>query len=244
MARYFEEEKKSGYGKTYTTFKAIADKPRRMTTYGDDPWPVGAFPVAELKVANPAERTLFDNDLYDLDIDLAKHSAITLNDHMLWEGHDDYKIEKAVEKQRDTPQMFVSEPAEVVGLYADPSMRHTVGTLGGLALNQFGKLRADSSLSQYSSRLAKRGIDAGLVKANPNNIDAESTFDTNLPPRELEYDVESATNPTFVPPTSLSEISRPRLDHARRTVHGMLRPKTSPEQFGPLQPDPQLPGME
>ena len=242
MARYFEEDKKSGYGKTYTTFQAIADKPRRVYT-NDDP-PFGNFPVAELKVANPAERTLFDNNLYDLDIDLAKHSARTLNDRMLWEGHYDDEIDKAVEKQRDTPQMFVSEPAEVVGLYADPSMRHTVGTLGGLALNQFGKLRADSALSQYSSRLAKRGIDAGLVKANPNNIGAESTFDTNLPPRELEYDVESATNPTFVPPTSLSEISRPRLDQARRTVHGMLRPKTSPEQFGPLQPDPQLPGME
>lgn len=241
MASYFEEDKKS-YNKTYTTFQAIADKPRRVYT-NDDP-PYGNFPVAELKVKNPEERTLFDNNLYDLDIDLAEHSARTLGEHMLWEGHDDYKIEKAEEAQRNTPQMFVSEPAEVVGLYADPSMRHTVGTLGGLALNQFGKLRADSSLSQYSSRLAKRGIDAGMVKANPDNIGAEPTFDSDLPPREWTYDVESVTNPTLVPPTSHSEISRPRLDHARRTVHGMLRPKTSPEQFGPLQPDPQLPGME
>jgi len=163
---------------------------------------------------------------------------------MNWKGHSDDEIHKAVEEQRNTPQMFLSEPAEFTGLYADPSMRHTVGTLSGLALNQFGKLRADSSLSKYSSRLAKRGIDAGVVEANPHNISAKPTIDTDMSLREWEYEIKSPTDHTLVPRAHLSEISKPRLDQARRTVHGMLRPKTSQEQFGPLQPDPQLPGME
>ena len=245
MARYFDFDKTRDdktRNTAYTKFRAVADKPRRVTMYGDEL--SGDFPFAEITVKNPAERTLFDNSLYDLDIDLAEHSARTLNDRMQWQGHDDDEIEEAVEEQRNTPQMFLSEPTEVAGLYADPSMRHTVGTLGGLALNQFGKLRADYTLSQHSSRLAKRGIDAGVVEGNPDNIDAEPTFESTLHPVEWGYAVESATNPTLVPPTSHSEISRPRLAHARRTVHGIFRPKTSPEQFGPFLPDPQLPGME
>jgi hypothetical protein len=241
MTKYFEEGKKS-YSNTYTTFHAISDKPRRVSTFNGEP--VGDFPFAELMVRKPTERPLFDTHLYYLDIDLPDYSARTLGDRMRRDGHDEDEIRKAVEEQRNTPQMFVSRPAEVVGLYADPSMRHTVGTLGGLAINQFGKLRADHTLSQYSSRLAKRGIDSGVVEGDPDNSSAEPNINTSLSPRERGYDVESATNHTLVPPDYFSEISKPQLDHARRTVHGILRPKTSPEQFGPFLPDPQLPGME
>lgn len=242
MTRYYESNLEAYNNEKYTKFHAIADKPRRVITHEDEVF--GDFPFAELTVQNPKERTLFDNSFYDLDVDQAEQSARTLGSRMRWAGHDEDEIEKAVEEQTNTPQMFYSEPAEVVGLYADPSLRHTVGTLSGLALNQFGKLRVDEFLSKYSSRLAKRGIDAGVVEANPHNISAKTNIDTDLSPREWGYNVESTTNPTLVPPTSHSEISKPRLDHARRTIHGIIRPKTSSEQFGPLQPDPQLPGME
>ncbi len=234
MARYYEEH----YGDDSLRFLAVADKPRSVFT--DENGTAGDFPVAELEVLPPGELPTFDKHLYDL----PATSASAIGGRMATQGYDEDEIRKAMDKQTNTPQMFYSEPAEIVGLYADPSMRHTVGTLGGLAINQFGKVRADSNLSKYSSRIVRRGIDAGLVEANPLNIGAASNFNTALSPMTEAFNVESSTRPTIVPPEFISEISRPRVDHARKTVHGMLRPKTSPEQFGPFLPDPKLPGME
>lgn len=240
MAKYYEEHNADGGNSL--RFLAVADKP--LSVFTDEHGTAGDFPVAELEVLPPGELTTFDKHLYDLDIDLPATSASAIGGRMATQGYDEDEIRKAMDKQTNTPQMFYSEPAEIVGLYADPSMRHTVGTLGGLAVNQFGKIRADSNLSKYSSRIVRRGIDAGLVEANPLNIGAASNFNTDISPVTEEFNVESSTRPTIIPPGFISEISRPRVDHARKTVHGMLRPKTSSEQFGPFQPDPKLPGME
>ena len=240
MAKYYEEENVDGNG--VWRFLAVADKPRSVFT--DDKGNAGDFPVAHIDVDPPKEHLLFDKYDYDTDQDLGITSYNRMFARMHDQGYSENEIHKAVEEQYNTPQMFYHEPAEVVGMFADPSMRHTVGTLGGLALNQFGKIRSDSALSEHSSRLVKRGAAAGIVEPHPLNVDAAPNFPTGLEPLTEELEVESLTNPTHIMPVWLSEVSRPRVDHARRTVHGMLRPKTSPEQFGPFLPDPQLPGME
>lgn len=242
MVKYYEEYSDHLDGENTLYFRAVADKPRSVFT--DEHGTAGNFPVAEIEVAPPRERMLFDAYDYSVDHDLGNTSAEHMYSRMKSQGYSENEIHKAVEEQYNTPQMFYHEPAEVIGLYADPSMRHTVGTLGGLALNQFGKVRADSVLSEQSSRLVRRGVDAGLVEPNPLNTSVESNIITNLEPLTEVYDVESSTNTNRIHPEYHSEVSKPRVDQARKTIHGMLRPKTSPEQFGPFLPDPQLPGME
>ena len=242
MVKYYEEYSDHLDGENTLHFRAVADKPRSVFT--DEHGTAGKFPVAEIEVAPPRERMMFDASDYSVNHDLANTSSESMYFRMKSQGYSENEIHKAVEEQYNTPQMFYHEPAEVIGLYADPSMRHTVGTLGGLAINQFGKLRADSILSDQSSRLVRRFVDSGLVEPHPLNTDAESNITTNLEPITETYDVESPTNPNLVHPEFLSEVSKPRVDQARKTIHGMLRPKTSSEQFGPFQPDPQLPGTE
>jgi hypothetical protein len=213
----------------------------------------GAFPVAKLAVQIPSARALFDNSDYhedtdDLDYDyldedpdyddLAELSARRLGRYMGGENYHPDDIAAAKESQRNTPQMFHTEPAEVLGLFADPSMRHTVGTLGGLALNQFGKtLRASDSLSKHSSRLVQRGVKAGLIDTHPANPFGNAT--NAIDHREV-FETHALGSPTGNTPGGYDfkaehqEIPKPRLDAARKTIHGMLRPKTSPEQFGAL----------
>lgn len=211
------------------------------------------FPVAKLAVQIPSAHALFNNSDYhedtdDLDYDylaedpdyddLGELSARRLGRYMGGEGYHPDDIEAAKESQRNTPQMFHTEPAEVTSLSADPSMRHTVGTLGGLALNQFGKtLRASDSLSKHSSRLVQRGAEAGVIDTHPANPfgNANNAIDH----REV-FETHALGSPTGNTPGGFDfrsehkEIPKPRLDTARKTIHGILRPKTSPEQFRAL----------
>ena len=211
------------------------------------------FPVAKLSVQIPSAHALFDNSDYhedtdDLDFDylgedpdyddLAGLSARRLGRYMSGEGYRLDDVEAAKDSQRNTPQMFHTEPAEVTGLFADPSMRHTVGTLGGLALNQFGKtLRASDSLSKHSSRLVQRGVEAGFIETHPTNPFGDAT--NAIDHREV-METHALDSPTGTTPGGYDfknehqEIPKPRLDAARKTIHGMLRPKTSPQQFRAL----------
>lgn len=212
-----------------------------------------AFPVARLSVQIPSAHELFDNSDYHEDTDdpdydylaedpdyddLAELSARRLGRHMSGEGYHPDVVESEKDIQRNTPQMFYTEPAEVTGLFADPSMRHTVGTLGGLALNQFGKtLHASGSLSKHSSRLVQRGVEAGVIKTHPTNPFGDVT---NAIDHKEVFEAHALGSPTGNTPggydfkSEHQEIPKPRLDAARKTIHGMLRPKTSPEQFAAL----------
>ena len=235
-----------------------AGKPRGTTPKNNGGY-TAEFPHTEMIVKHPIEENLFYKDDYvegdfgkindDEPDDFIERTVSRLEHKMLFDGSTSDEIEAELERQRNTPQMFYSEPAEVTGLHADPSMRHTVGTLAGLALNQFGKtLRASNSLSKHSSPIVKRGLEAGVLTPNRANPSGEVN---NLISQKSVVEEWTMHSPTDTSPNEDStkdgpgrKIPKSRLDASRKTIHGILRPKTSPEQFGPVQPDPQLPGME
>jgi hypothetical protein len=242
MATYYETPR-DGIG--FTKYTAVGKPLNTRDTFGGNN--VGEFPVARLEVYNPREIPLLEQGDYDIKTKLVGRPDLArLSGQMLSDRYDIDEINEAQERQRNTPQMFYPRQAEFFSLFSDPSMRHTVGTLAGLAINQFGpRIRASSSLSKHSSRLVQRGMEAGVVgepTMNPSG-EANNSFDF-----EPVTEIRSMESPTGTRPAWYDapgkEISKPRVDDARRTVHGLLRPKTSPEQFGPFLPDPQLPGME
>jgi hypothetical protein len=249
------------YPPSSKTVYIATGKPRDTRPKSDGGY-TAEFPHTRLIVKHPSEEALFHRDDYvegdfgkildDEPDDFIERTVNRLEHKMLFDGSTYDERETELERQRNTPQMFYSEPAKVTGLYADPSMRHTVGTLGGLAVNQFGKtLSADSSLSKYSSPLVKRGLKAGVLAPNRANPSGNANNLISQEPVDEQWDIDS---PAATSPNEGStkngpgrKIPRSRLDDARKTIHGVLRPiqhKTSPDQFGPFLPDPQLPGME
>ena len=242
MATYYETPR-DGIG--FTKYTAVGKPLTTRNTFGGNE--VGEFPVARLEVYNPREIPLLEQGDYNIKTKLVGRPDLArLSGQMLSDRYDIDEINEAQERQRNTPQMFYPRQAEFFSLFSDPEMRHTVGTLAGLAINQFGTgIRASSSLSKHSSRLVQRGMEAGVVAGNPANPAGEANNSFTLEP---VTEIRSIESPTDTRPAWYDapgkEISKSRVDDARRTVHGLLRPKTSPEQFGPFLPDPKLPGME
>lgn len=237
MASYFEK----GSNNSRTTMYTATGKPSAIrSTFGGNT--VAEFPVATMEVVHPSETALFNKDDYGDDPDYDDFSKLTadhLASRMMDAGSDHLEVDAAMQAQQTTPQMFHSKPAEIHSLFADPSMRHTVGTLAGLALNQFGKsISASGNLSKHSSRLVQRGMEAGVVAGNPMNPTGEARNSFGLEP---VTQIRSIDSPTSTRPVwhdlPGNEIPKSRLDDARRTVHGLLRPnrsKTSSEQFKAL----------
>jgi hypothetical protein len=249
------------YPQNSNTVYIATGKPRDIRPKSNGGY-TAEFPHTRLIVRHPIEEQLFHKDDYvegdfgkifdEEPDDFIERTVSRLEHKMLFDGSTPDERKTELERQRNTPQMFYSEPAKVIGLYADPSMRHTVGTLGGLAVNQFGKtLSADSSLSKYSSPLVKRGLKAGVITPNRANPSGDANNLIGQEPVDEQWDIDS---PAATSPNEDStkggpgrKVPRSRLDDARKTIHGILRPsqhKIAPDQFGPFLPDPQLPGME
>lgn len=139
-------------------------------------------------------------------------------------------IAEAIEQQETTPQMFFPKPAVIDSAFADPSMRLHVGTLLGQVLNDHGKsLRATYELSPYSSRLARKGIEAGVIQGHPRNPEADEYNNIGFDTHNLELldnkplDVYQKAVPDHL------------VDRGRRTMRNLLRPKPLSPQFQALQ---------
>ena len=74
--------------------------------------------------------------------------------------------------------MFGVKPSRIEYAYADRSMRTVTPTLIGMAVNEAKKiglgLSYSDDLSPHSSKLAKRGLDLGMVVPNEGNEKAEA----------------------------------------------------------------------
>ena len=208
MARYFKERAKSGIFPPKTVFHAVSETPHENYN--------AKFPSATVEMNDAEEIPLIDNEWDEVDTRSQIRKAMSHED---WETSD-----RAIQQQRDTPQMFMRKPAEIVGLYADPSMKHTVGTLLGLALNQGGPgIVASGDLSKYSSPIVQRGMDAGLVRGHSANPDAEVTNRISLGQRWSHVDLDSQMPLPAYYGTEVSPVSSSEVDVGRRFIHQALR---------------------
>lgn len=83
-------------------------------------------------------------------------------------------------RESDTPEMFAHTPPEINAAFVDPSIRHALPTMVGLALHDLGSAgstpQVDHRLSPYSSPLAKHASRKGLVTGSPENPNMNATF--------------------------------------------------------------------
>lgn len=103
--------------------------------------------------------------------------------------------------------LFHMTSPTVTYLATDPSLRHTVPTLLGAAL-QFGReagrpVVASSSLSRHSAPIVQRGIDAGVVKMPDGAEGPRVTNGLRLQPMEL----------TFIHPVDKPEMEAESVQH-------------------------------
>lgn len=144
------------------------------------------------------------------------------------------EINDAIASSGGHPQLFHTIPSKIEVLRSDRSITSTAPTLLGLALNDHGKLQVSEDLSKHSSRIAKKGVEAGAVYPPDQNYDMEVSNDIDF---QTRHHLPS-TDPV---------VSNHEVELARNTVRKILRPSShlSTEQFSPEKVQhPQLPGLE
>lgn len=146
-------------------------------------------------------------------------------------------LNRSLFRQGKHPKLFHNIPAEVDYLEADPSMSVPAMTILGLALNDHGKLRVADSLSEYSTKIAEKGVKAGAVYPPTDNIDMEVTNAMEQRPFTRPDEDFSDGSTRLISP---QEVTR-----ARNTVRSIVRPrKRVPKPALSEQFHPQLPGLE
>ena len=263
MARYFREESFSGHPRYTPDGRRLIDpddqveitavgRPLHDQNWTDEHAPEGLelneFPEAIMLINKGLEVPLIDASDYEHGPagNASEHQpdleASRLTQELTWQGRR-HEARDAVREQMRTPQMFVNRPPEVIDLRADPSMRHAVPTMLGLAINQFGKtLKADESLSKHSSRIVQRIVGSGVGQTHPQNPDAETNNHIDFHKFTAVRYVDPDENEPMISGHmggwdrgSITDYPSEReLSEARRTMKNILRPKPRSPQFDAL----------
>lgn len=133
--------------------------------------------------------------------------------------------------------LFHVKPPHVVELFSDPSMRPHVATLLGHVLNHAQmlgtKVEASDDLSPHSSRLVRRGIQAGLVKGDRDNPEGNVTNNYGFSDTHIEMD-------DIGPHYSYQEMSPEKVKESRKAgreaikaLKGKPRKKAAPKKSAP-----------
>lgn len=126
--------------------------------------------------------------------------------------------------------LFTVTPPTITGAFSHPAMRHTVPSLLAMSVNAGGpETQADYSLSEYSSRLAKKGIRQGLIKGHEENPEANKT---NMVGSMEPFRADRSTLREYSP------ITEEELQLGKQTVRNFLRPP-SPRKRTPRSQHPQ-----
>jgi hypothetical protein len=127
----------------------------------------------------------------------------------------------------DPTELFVHTPAQITGAYVDPSMRHVLPTMVGLAMHRMAganaPIMADYRLTNYSSALSQRAAAKGLAVSDPRNPDMSPDEDENFPIDYEEMPTQSMSVGTAAQMrSSFDEVSPHDVRNARNTVRRRL----------------------
>jgi hypothetical protein len=164
-------------------FSAISDRRLDEKVTG-----VAGHPYAEVTASLPKEKPNFSQDEYGMWLNIP---------------------------ERDNKQeLFRHQPGRINSLFADPSMKPHVGTLLGMVMNSAksrGTMEASDDLSPFSSRLAKKGVAAGVVQAPEGNATVDVTNSIKAEPM------------TIPDPAYLGKVASPEeVSEGRATMRNLL----------------------
>ncbi len=124
--------------------------------------------------------------------------------------------------RHEPDELFTHVPPQIKFAYSDPSMRHTVPTMVGIAMRGMGNERetpmADSSLTDFSSRLSQKAAKRGLAVAHPGNRNMESSGNDGMPTRST-YNLD---------PWGMNQVPDAEVSAARHWVRGRIRGEDKP----------------
>lgn len=124
--------------------------------------------------------------------------------------------------RHEPDELFTHVPPQIKFAYSDPSMRHTLPTMVGIAMRVMGAEHdtpmADSSLTDFSSRLSQNAAKRGLAVAHPGNQDMESSGNEGMPSRTTQ-DVD---------PSWMTRVSDTDVSAARHWVRSRVRGEAKP----------------
>ena len=146
-------------------------------------------------------------------------------------------------------QLFDAQPSIITGAFADHRMRSATPVVLGMAINEAQKigtgLTYSDDLSQHSSKLAKRGIDMGIVTPNKSNIKAAQTNDIAVTGLDTYEEVHT---PAYF--QDLDEAHPDEVEAGRKTIRGIARQSLEArkshmgEQFQTTNEQLKLPGFD
>lgn len=158
---------------------------------------------------------------------------------------------RGMPRHPDTTEFFTHHPkSTMVDLaFSDPSMRHTMPTIGAYFANKYGELTISGSLSKHSSKLSRNALDRGLpVTPSVSNPDVEVTNDHtfNAMSAEIPRNWPKVSETAPIPDQEVRrEIPDYEIKEAKNYLREALgRKKPLSNQFNDHVDHPQLPGME
>ena len=125
-------------------------------------------------------------------------------------------------KPGENLELFHQTPSSIDSLFADGKLRAHIPNLLGLAVNKANEiglgLTYSSDLSPHSSRLARRGMEIGVVSQNPDNPKAENVNDIG---EEGAHNYTHVTSPNYH--TYHDNVPTEELQEARGTGREIIR---------------------
>lgn len=177
------------------------------------------YPAAELSVQRSVERPNFQTDYYGYG-----------PSDQFYDHNDEY----------DEPtELFTHVPPSIMSAYSDKSLRHTLPTMIGIAMNDMkaGKdvPMAGMSLTKYSSALSRNAVDRGLAiphYLNPHMESDDDEWDDDIgemvPAQPKASEIPSRTVPT-VRPYYMEPVSDAEVAAGRQWVRSKIRGSEPPK---------------
>lgn len=221
MAKYFKEP--DYQGKQFMAFYARSDTPVTRWYSDDEP----DYPTAEIGVS----RGGYDYGNASKPDNVDKHGE-----------YDSDTIPSNAWAFRNTQlKMFETSPSVISSMFSDHTMHSHVGNLIGLAVNEANKigtgLTYSGDLSEHSSKLARRGMSAGIVSTNPDNPGAHRVNDiAERGARTYEHDFSEGFFDDLEP------VPSAEIKDAKNTFRGIVKSerRNKKDHIGPQFKHPDL----
>lgn len=134
----------------------------------------------------------------------------------------DYIHHNKIARPGEQLKLFDAQPSSIIEAFSDYRTRAQTPTVLGMAVNEAKKLGMGLTysydLSKHSSKLAKKGLDLGVVEPNPSNTDAHQSND--IAERTLNKYQHTHTRFFF---DDFNEISPDEVNAGRATIRGIVK---------------------
>lgn len=179
-----------------------------------------------------------------------------------WSGEERYpRASVEVDRSRFTPNFYPAHgglhpveyydppdtlwtyhPATISAAFSHSTTRHTIPVMLSMAKQEYPDLSAPYDLSKHSSRLARKGIEMGLIRGHESNPSAAVTNNIDFDDYGNTVSADMLRSSYYEP----HRMSDTDVNEARANLRDMIRPRKEHWNVmdSPQFDHPQLPGVD